>query len=235
MLLSSYNNFCVGCCFYDCFFVQRFYTVHIKNCCVNAIFLKKFGSLVSRADHLSACDDSCVSSLCKNSCLVHFKRAVVLCINILNRISSYTDVCRFLIFQKCLDQLCCLETVAWKINSHVRDRGHSSDILCGMMAHSKSTVADSTTDSDKFYICVGVCNINFALLIASCGKEAGRRSCESFFATVCKTCRYADKILLSDSHLNELLRICVCKRCQRCRSSGVTAENNDIFIGFRFF
>ena len=82
-----------------------------------------------------------------------------------------------------------------------------------MMAHSKGTIADSTTDSDQFYICVGVCNIDLALLIASCGKEACRRSCKSFFAAVCKTGGHADKVLLSDSHLNELLRIRLCKRC----------------------
>ena len=62
-----------------------------------------------------------------------------------------------------------LMTVTWKVNSHIRDCGHSCDILCRMMAHSKCTVADATTDTDKSNICIGVCHINLGLLVASCG------------------------------------------------------------------
>ena len=48
-----------------------------------------------------------------------------------------TDVRWFLILQQSLDQMLCLMTVTWKVNSHIRDCRHSCDILCRMMAHSK--------------------------------------------------------------------------------------------------
>ena len=103
------------------------------------------------------------------------------------------------------------------------------------MAHAECAVAHTAADTDQLYIGVGVCTVNFRLLIASCRKKARRRCRKCFLAAFCKTGRNADQILLRDTHLHKLLRIRICKRCQGSTSPGIAAEHYDIFIRLGMF
>ena len=103
------------------------------------------------------------------------------------------------------------------------------------MAHAECAVAHTAADADQLYIGVGVCTVNFRLLIASCRKEARRRCRKCFLAAFCKTGRNADQILLRNTHLHKLLRIRICKRCQGSTSPGIAAEHHDIFIRLGMF
>ena len=73
-------------------------------------------------------------------------------------------------------------------STHIGDGCHSCDILCRMMAHSQSAIANAAADSNQFYIGIGVSHIHLCLLITSCGKEAGGRNRICFFSTFGKSC-----------------------------------------------
>ncbi|MNO10442.1 hypothetical protein D3C81_2343150 [compost metagenome] len=59
-------------------------------------------------------------------------------------------------------------SVTGQIDSHVGNGTHGSNILVGMVGHTKGAVADASADADKGYICIGIANINLCLFHASC-------------------------------------------------------------------
>ena len=125
--------------------------------------------------------------------------------------------------------------ITWDINPHIRNGAHCRNILCRMMAHSQSPIADPSADSNQFYIGVGVCHIHLTLLITSCRKKACRRNRIRFLSAFCQSGCNAYQILLCDSCFYKLLRIGVCKRCKRSAPSGITAECDNIVIFFCSF
>ena len=153
-------------------------------------------------------------------------------INRLYCISPHTHISRFFVLQKSLYQLPCLKMVAGNIYPHIRNRSHSRNILSRMMAHSQRSVADASADTDQLHICVGISNVHLCLLIASCGKKAGRRNCICFFAALCQSCSNAYQILLCNSCFHKLFRISICKRSKGTAASGITAQSNNIPVCF---
>ena len=166
--------------------------------------------------------------------LVHNKGAV-LGIDILHRISSHADIGRFFIQKQGIYQLCGLETVAGKVNPHVRNGRHGRNILCGMMAHAKFSIADASADAYQRHIGIGVCHIHFGLFVAAGGEKAGRGEAEGLFAAFCHSGRDADQILFCNPYFHGLLREPLEKRSHGSGTSGIAAEYGDIPICLRFF
>ena len=102
--------------------IKRLHAVHIQNHRPDSLFLKELCRLHGRPCHLPAGNDGNVVFSFKFSPhrgLIHLERAVAFAVNILNRIASHPDVSGFFILQKAFNELCGLEPVAGKIDSHV--------------------------------------------------------------------------------------------------------------------
>ena len=167
MLLHADHGLHLPCRVHYRFLIQRLHTIHIQKPSADPLLLQQRNGIQGRTHHLPAGHKKHIRPFSQYRSLIHHKRNIIFAVNILHRISPHAQIGRPGILKQRLNELCRLEPIAWQINPHVWDCGHGCNILCGMMAHSQRPIAYAAADADQFYICIGVCHIDFALLIAS--------------------------------------------------------------------
>ena len=96
-------------------------------------------------------------------------------------------------------------------------------------------ISAASTDPNEFYVGMGICHIDLALLIGSGRKKAGRRKSVRLLSTVRHAGCHRNQILLRDPHLHKLVRVGIRKRCHGSRASGITAKHRDLLIHFCMF
>ena len=210
--------------------VERLHAVHVEHGGRDALLGEQVGGVDGMADHLTGGDERHVGTAAHPGRLVHLERALVLGVDILDRVAAHADIGRLVVGDERLDELGRLEAVARQVDAHVGDRAHGGDILRGMVAHAERAVGDAARDADELDVGVGVRHVDLGLLVGARGHERRGARGPRLLAARGHAGRDANEVLLGDADLDGLLRILLEERGERCGAAGVGAQDDDVFV-----